>query len=176
MEIYVTLVGTLAMMLCIGSYLMRSHSTLTWMAAAGVAAWSGHFALQEAWTASALSLLMSARIAAGVKVVKFSTTHRWAATVVGWALTAGAAALTWAGPSSAPSTLASLFTVWAGFHLHYRPLRLALLVAEVLWFLNGWVLHSAVAMAAAVVAAAINITMLWHEGRRARPKLVPKAS
>ncbi len=155
--------GTAAFTLCVGSYLLRTHRTLTLTAAAGVFCWAIHFAAKGIWTPAVMSLLMSLRVAAGVVVIDLPKKTRWQLTWLVWAFSAVGAALTWNGWVSAPSTCATLFLAWAGLHLPYRPLRFSLLVGECLWFLNGVATNSYPAMIAAVVSFCINLHILWAE-------------
>ncbi len=163
MPLYVTATGWLAMMLCISSYLMRDHRKLTIVAAIGVLTWAAYFLLQAHWTAGVLSVVMALRVAAGLFIARMTLAQRRYATLLGWTVTAAGAMLTWQGVTSVPSTVASLFMVWAGLNLFYRQLRLALLVAEVLWFANGWVLNSNAAMVAAAVSFTINLVIVYCE-------------
>lgn len=154
------MLGGAALFLCVGSYLMKTHRTLTFTAAAGVMCWALHFAVLGFWTASVLSALMSLRVASAVYVLHMDKAPRWWLTVVAWVLTGAAAWLTWNGWPSVPSTAATLFLAWSGFHLHLTRLRVALLVGEALWFINGYVAGSPVAMTAAALSFALNAHML----------------
>jgi hypothetical protein len=161
-----TLTGTAALLLCCGSYLMRSHRTLTLVAAAGVLMWALHFAAKEIWTPSAMSVLMAIRIAAGAFVIDFKPQARWALTMLALGLTAAGAWWTWQGWVSLPSALATSFLVFAGFHFRYAQLRRALLASEVLWLLNGVVTDSPLGMLAALIGFGLNLRVM-HLDRRA---------
>lgn len=164
----ITATGVLACALSVGSYAAKTHRRLTFTAVAAVLMWALHFGLQRAWTPCVLSVLMSARVAAGAWVIHLSWAQRWWATVAAWALALVAAGLTWKGVTSVPSTLATLFLSWAGMHLDIRQLRWALLVGEGLWFVNGWVVGSPLAMVSAVLAIGLNSWMLWKQLRMLR--------
>lgn len=172
MTLFGWLTGTAALTLCVGSYLMRSHKGLTLTAALGVLMWAAHFASQGVWTASALSVLMAIRMAAAIYVVNFRLRARWKLTCVAWALTWLCAYVTWQGWVSLPSSLATTFLAYAGFHLHYTELRKALLFGEVLWFINGVAANSPLAMSAAVISFGINLRMLVVEQRASRVALL----
>ena len=165
-----TVVGWLAMGLGISSYLAKSQRSLTVTAMAGVLAWSLHFGLRQAWTPCALTAIMSLRVAAGVWVVHWSASRRWAATVAAILLSLLGAALTWRGWPSVPATLATVFLSWAGLHLALSPLRWALLVGEALWFVNGWVVGSRIACVCAVVSALLNAWMILKDKQPHGPK------
>lgn len=160
------MLGALALGLCVGSYLMRNHRALTLCAAAGVLAWSAYFAVQGFGTATVMCLLMAGRVASGVWVVHWAAPRRWALTLVVWALSLAGAWATWQGWLSVPSTLASLLLAWAGYHLHYQPLRRALLAGELLLFVNGWLTHSGWAMASAALGLAMNVHVILQERKR----------
>jgi hypothetical protein len=168
MELLATLTGSLAVVLSLSSYLMRTHRSLTYAAAAGVLCWALYFAFKGVWTPSVLSALMAVRIAAGVKVVVLSHRTRWQLTLLVWALTSLGAYLTWQGWVSLPSTVATTFLTYTGFHFRYLALRRALLLSELLWFANGCVTESTLGMAAAVGGFGINCGILWWEARNTR--------
>jgi hypothetical protein len=155
--------GGAGLSLCLGSYLLRTHRSLTLAAAAGVLCWAAHFAAKGYWTPAVLSFLMSLRVAAGVYVIHFTSRTRWLATLTAWGLTGVGAWLTWQGWLSAPSTLATIFMAWAGLQLPYSKLRYALLVGEGLWFINGWATDSTLAMLGATGAVALNLYVIAQE-------------
>jgi hypothetical protein len=168
MTLFGQITGAIALGLGVGSYLMRNRIALTITAALGVLFWAVHFAVQGVRTASLLSVIMAVRIAAGVYVVEFSPTARWSITALAWVVTWAGAYLTWQGWVSVPSTIATTFLAFAGFHLHYTDLRKALLFGEVLWFINGLVAQSELAMIASVVSFCLNLKVLFSE-RTPRP-------
>lgn len=166
MTLLTTISGSAGLALCVGSYLVRSHKGLTLMAALGVLCWAIHFASQSLWTPAVMGLLMAVRVAAGVVVVDFERATRWWLTFLVWALIAAGAGLTWQGWTSAPSIVATVFLAYAGFHLHYGPLRKALLVGEALWLVNALVTGSMLALVASILAIGINIYVLLAESRK----------
>lgn len=159
--------GCLGVLLGAGSYLLRSHRALTLTAAAAVLAWAMHFACKEAWTATALMALSSVRIAAGAWVVHFPRNRRLGWTTGISALVLCLALATWAGWHSAPAMLATLTLTYAGFNLPYERLRPGLAVGELLWFANGALVGSSLAMAAAALGCLLNLGMMFHERRTA---------
>ncbi len=174
MHSFVLATEALAALLCLGSYCARTHRGITFVAAAGVLCWAAHFALKQAWTPSVLSFVMALRILAGAWVVDMGRTQRWWATGIAALLTAGGAWWTWQGWVSVPSTAATLFTSWVGMHLKLPALRWALLLADGLWLLNGWVVQSYVACGCSLVGMGLNSWMLWRSrnaGQSAGPSL-----
>lgn len=163
MTTLITITGVLALFLCVGSYLMRSHRSLTLTCAAGVACWALHFAIQEFWTPALLSTIMAMRIAAGVVVVNLGKRAKWQLTVLALSVTAAGSWLTWQGLVSLPSSMAAAWLAYAGFNLRDKALRRALLLGEALWFTNGWLTHSTLAMTASGLGMLINLFMLIKE-------------
>lgn len=168
MNLLAMIFGATGVILTLGSYAMRTHRTLTLCGAAGVLSWAAHFAALGVWTPAVVSFIMSLRVASGVWVVHMPTKTRWWVTAAIGSATVVGAWFTWQGWVSVPSATASLFLAWAGLHLHYAQLRKALVLSELLWFTNGWVTGSSLAMVCALAALALNLTMIFRERNAAR--------
>lgn len=177
MPTIINMIGIVALCSGLSSYLLKSHKPMLFVSSGATILWALYFFLKGAHTAAAMVFLASGRIALGAFSVHWSENLRRGVTGAMVALVGYLAYLTWDGPNSLPSTLASLFLTIATLNLKYRGLRYALLVGELLWLWNGIAVGSLLGVTASLLGLAINGVIMLRESKfSARRPVAPCAS
>jgi hypothetical protein len=143
------------------SYFFKTHRALTGSISLGLVAWSVHFLLLGAYTASALAMLSALRVFAGLFVFQLKPTYRRVATVVSLLLSLLVAYLTWQGWKSIPVTVGVLLATIGGYHFEGQALRRWLLGAEMFFLFNALLVGSELALIGSLASIVFVCIACW---------------
>jgi len=147
------------------AYFFKTHRALTCSISLGLVAWSVHFLMLGAYTASALAMLSALRVFAGLFVFRLEPGSRFLATAFSLLLSGVVAYLTWEGWRSIPVTVGVLLATIGGYHFDGQALRGWLLGAETFFLFNALLVGSKLALIGSLASIVFVCIACWKHWR-----------
>ena len=127
--------------------------------------WALNNVLLGAHSAAALTVVSASRTATSASTLERGRVPRRNAFLAFVGLTVAAAAFTWGGWGSVVTLVASVLSTYAMFHMRGAALRVSMLIASMLWFVNAWQVGSWEQMAANVITGCVAAYGAWTLAR-----------